>query len=379
MNHPQTTLYYREGASDKVYQVGIEQRGSGHTVWFAYGRRGSTLTAGVKNHEPLPLASATVLYQKTVREKMSKGYTEGSDGTPFAGAGHVEKTVVTNPSAANPARILPQLLNPIDEAAVKSLIADPGWMMQEKMDGRRLLLRAEAGVITGINKLGIEVAVADTITHRARAIPRLLHLAIPRTFLIDGEAIGDTFHAFDLLELDGCDLRGHGACARWVALSTLLSAMPPQFPSFIELVHSSWLTVAKRNALKRIKAAGGEGVVFKEIEAPCTPGRPNSGGSQLKFKFHETASFIVTGANRKRSVGLGLWDDSATPRAFTEVGNVTIPPNAAIPEPASIIECRYLYAFRGGSIYQPVWLGPRDDIPADECTLSQLKFKESAK
>ncbi len=40
------------------------------------------------------------------------------------------------------------------------------------------------------------------------------------------------------------------------------------------------------------------------------------------------------------------------------------------------MECRYLYAFReSGSIYQPVYLGPRDDIRAAECTTAQLKYK----
>jgi len=57
-------------------------------------------------------------------------------------------------------------------------------------------------------------------------------------------------------------------------------------------------------------------------------------------------------------------------------GNVTIPPNHEIPSPGTVVECRYLYAFKeSGSIYQPVYLGPREDIRAAECTTSQLKYK----
>ena len=37
------TLYYREGSSDKVYQVSLEPKGDGFIVNFAFGRRGSTL------------------------------------------------------------------------------------------------------------------------------------------------------------------------------------------------------------------------------------------------------------------------------------------------------------------------------------------------
>ena len=57
-------------------------------------------------------------------------------------------------------------------------------------------------------------------------------------------------------------------------------------------------------------------------------------------------------------------------------GNVTIPPNHLVPKPGSVVEARYLHAFReSGSVFQPVYLGPRADIPAEECTVDQLKFK----
>ena len=41
----------------------------------------------------------------------------------------------------------------------------------------------------------------------------------------------------------------------------------------------------------------------------------------------------------------------------------------------AIVEVRYLYAYRGGCVFQPVYLGVRDDIPALECQIDQLKFK----
>lgn len=60
------------------------------------------------------------------------------------------------------------------------------------------------------------------------------------------------------------------------------------------------------------------------------------------------------------------------------VGNVSIPPNHEIPAVGAVVECRYLYAFPGGSIFQPVYLGVRDDIPKEECVISQLKYKPQA-
>ncbi len=47
-----------------------------------------------------------------------------------------------------------------------------------------------------------------------------------------------------------------------------------------------------------------------------------------------------------------------------------------IPAVGAVADCRYLYSFReSGSIYQPVYLGVRDDIPAEDCTTAQLKYK----
>ena len=72
----------------------------------------------------------------------------------------------------------------------------------------------------------------------------------------------------------------------------------------------------------------------------------------------------------KRSVELGLDDRPA--------GNVTIPPNHPIPGIGRVVEIRYLYVTGpGGSLYQPVYLGERDDVGPEECTAEaqRLKYK----
>jgi len=52
------TLYFREGASDKVYQAQINETRDGCTVTFAYGRRGSALKDGIKTSSPVPYDKA---------------------------------------------------------------------------------------------------------------------------------------------------------------------------------------------------------------------------------------------------------------------------------------------------------------------------------
>ena len=121
-----------------------------------------------------------------------------------------------------------------------------------------------------------------------------------------------------------------------------------------------------------LKANGKEGVVFKQIDQPYSEGRPASGGPALKLKFYETATFIVKKVNAKRSVGLALWRGSE----FVPAGNVTIPPDQAVPAEGAIVEVRFLYALReSGAVYQPVYLGERDDILGSDCRVEQLKYK----
>jgi len=185
--------------------------------------------------------------------------------------------------------------------------------------------------------------------------------------VIDGEAVGETLHVFDLLEIDGSSIQAETYRYRYRQLGDLVG----KAPGCISLVPTALTKTEKALAFCTFKAMKAEGVVFKRLDAAYTAGRPASGGSQLKFKFCETASFIVSHLNAKRSVSLMLLDGSKT----VPVGNVTIPPNEKVPVMGAIIECRYLYCFRGGSIFQPIYLGQRDDIPPEECIIGQLKYK----
>ena len=83
---PSVTLYFKEGTSDKVYQCQIEAAGERFVVTFAYGRRGSTLNTGTKTNVPVSFDDAQRIFDKLVKEKKGKGYTEGEAGTPYTSA-----------------------------------------------------------------------------------------------------------------------------------------------------------------------------------------------------------------------------------------------------------------------------------------------------
>ncbi|MEI6607829.1 MAG: hypothetical protein WCP35_21210, partial [Verrucomicrobiota bacterium] len=255
-----------------------------------------------------------------------------------------------------------QLLNSVDSSELERLIHDSHYCLQEKHDGRRLIVRKQGNDVIGINRRGLVVAIPEPIREAVAQIPF--------DVLIDGEAVGETLHAFDLLEVKGNDLRQRRYIDRH---SGLLMVIPPNLPAL------RWVSTAvdpddKLETFEELRQGNREGVVFKNVNAPYSPGRPNSGGSQLKYKFVESASFVVTARNAKRSVALGLYDDDK----LVPAGNVTISPNHAVPAVGEVVECSYLYAFlQSGSIYQPVYIGKRCDIPASECTTDQLKYKGS--
>ena len=345
------TLYYREGSSDKVYQAAIEPAGQQFVFNFAYGRRGATLATGTKTSTPVDYSAAKKIYAKVVGEKKAKGYTEGANGTPYQ---HTDK---------QPSGIWPQLLNPINEADVELLLRDDNYCAQEKFDGKHLLVRKQDDHLEGINKKGFVVGLPATVANELRSVPG--------SFIPDGESIGDDYHAFDLLEYSGENLRLLPYRIRLARLIDLLLLARPDY-KYIKLVETAFSTRQKTELWHRLRAENREGIVFKRLDAPYVPGRPNQGGPQLKFKFVATASAIVTRINPQRSVEVSLFQG----RSLVSCGNVTIPANQDIPQVGAVVELRYLYAFRNSlALYQPVYLGPRDDIDPGECVVSQLKFK----
>lgn len=348
------TLYYREGSSDKVYQASIEPAGELFVVNFAYGRRGSTLQTGAKTSSPVDYDTAKRTFDKLVREKMAKGYTPGPDGTPYQHTGTADR--VTG--------ILPQLLNPIDEQEVRRLIRHPAWALQQKFDGRRVLIQKQGDQVSAINRKGLVIGLASSIG--------VSTLKIPGSFIIDGECVGDVLYGFDLLERDGEDYRPKPYDRRLVTLARLLDTPGVVH---IELAETTTDSANKEGMFRHLQAEKREGVVLKRLDAPYAPGRPASGGPALKHKFYATLSAVVSKLNPQRSVELHLLNCIG----WVPVGNVTIPPNHPVPSVGTVVELRYLYAFKESkALYQPTYLGVRRDIEQHECILSQLKFKPDA-
>jgi bifunctional non-homologous end joining protein LigD len=369
------TLYFREGKSDKVYTASIQLAAGARTgtVLIANGRRGSTMQT--KTYGPFSLAEADALYDSKIKEKLKGGYQSGEDATPLETVA-VPETGQSGQASVPNGRIAlvrsipkPMLLREITDAELVGFAADPAYWFQEKKDGNRILLEKKAGALTSYSRSGRETsALPKPIVEAA--------MAIPCDFLLDGEIVGDTIWTWDLLQHGGDNIRTYPYRTRYQRLGMIVAgsgrkaeksaALRALFGRHgIRMVETATDHEAKVKLVEAVREQGGEGVTIKKAEAPYEIGRSDYA---LKYKFVATASVIVSKINTRRSVDMKLYDG-------TEVGSVTIPPNKQIPGLGSVIEIRSLYAHRGGSISQAVFLAVRYDTEPSECTIEQLQFK----
>jgi len=352
------TLHNTSGGADKIYKLAIEPEGDLWSVKYANGRRGSTLQTGLVTKGPVPYAEARKQCNSKLFAKVGDGYVP-IDGSRF-GDGMTAEAIAT--IAKESSGVVPQLLNPIDDTTLEAVIRDDNWVGQLKFDGERRILISKDGNVTGGNRKGQTVPLSAPIASAAKKAGG--------QFVLDGEQVGDVFYFWDVLELDGNDYRAMPLDFR---LALMDKVGIPADEAAIVPVRTAIGTEAKRQLLEYARANGEEGIVFKRLDARYEPGKPGSKATWVKFKLWQSLSAVVGKVNDQRSVGLHLLDNGQP----ISVGNVTIPANHAVPVEGEVVEIRYLYAYEGGSLFQPTYLGKRNDIVAEECVASQRVFKAS--
>jgi bifunctional non-homologous end joining protein LigD len=352
----------KSGSSDKVYQAQLEAEGDGWVVLFQYGRRGAPLRDGRKTPSPVSYEAAVTIYDKLVLSKTSKGYTPSETGVAFAGT----------ELAGEVTAFQPQLLNTVSRQAMIDLVrAEPGdWMVQIKHDGERRGLNLLPDDLEAANRRGLRTGISAPI---ADALNVLREQGVDQVEL-DGEDMGETYVVFDVLGFGGKDLRSLPLKER-ASLMVGIDAMlrPSGMHEVLIVDFPKALSVEELAAfIGACERDGEEGVVLKRADAPYLPGRPNSGGVALKHKFTETATVrVLSVSDSKRSIAIELLDGGM----WTAVGNCTIPPNHGIPPKGALVEIEYLYAYPGGSLFQPVYRGARGDLEESAAHTGQLKYK----
>ena len=213
-----------------------------------------------------------------IAEKTAKGYVfaPGISGDVFGiqSAGSDSSVSADTPviKQKESSGVLPQLLNPCTEDELKVYLCDDDFGCQEKLDGDRRLILVKDGKARGVNRKGQFVQLMPA-TAEASLLPGI-------DFILDGEAIGETLYVFGMLECDGEDLRTLPYIKSYLRLQEVLSPYPHDG---IQVVPLALTTEEKKALFAKVKADGGEGVVFKRLDAPHSIGRPNKGGDQMKW------------------------------------------------------------------------------------------------
>ena len=295
-------------------------------------------------------------------EKTSKGYQ-------FTNTNNKNSAIPIVQNTTKIPEVLPVLLNPIDDS--ETVLENSDWYAQPKLDGVRFLLKKQDNHIIGYNRKGIQIAVPIEI-HESVQTSNAYYENGCSNFLVDGELIGNKYYVFDILEHDNKDVRKIALENRLETLDMLLEEIESDHVIRVKTARGQ---DEKEKLYSDQVLDNKEGIVYKYRFAQYLPGRPASGGNYLKHKFYKTCSCMVSEINAKRSVGLIVYETGVPVRFPVRIGNCTIPVSHPIPEVGDIVEIRYLYAYKNGSLYQPTYLGVRSDLDEKDINYSQIKFK----
>ncbi|MBR0668045.1 DNA ligase D [Roseomonas hellenica] len=192
------------------------------------------------------------------------------------------------------------------EPALATLVAKPpagaGWLHEIKFDGYRLQARIDGGRVKLLTRSGLDWSdrFGKEILNEFRALPAANALidgevvvegqagasdfSALQAALSEGRTDGFVFYVFDLLYLDGVDLRQAPLTARKDALAALVRGSALRFSDHFAEAGDMVLRHACRLSL--------EGIVSKQKDAPYRSGR---GKSWVKSKCSNRQEFVVAG------------------------------------------------------------------------------------
>lgn len=342
------SLYCKEGGSDKVYTLWLEEKSDGFLVNFNYGPRGGWVKDGTKTPKPVSKAEAEKIYEKKLKEQKAKGYTVGEDAPAFSQTEGVEDS-----------GLRPMLLTNCTDEGPERFIEEEAWAAQEKLNGKRIMIRrTKDGQVIGSNKRGLVCPIPVALAEEVKAFGHPVTL--------DGELIGDVYHVFDLLEMVG-DWRDVRFGKRHDEVLEYFSEK-----KHIRVVPRIFGREEKAKFVKDLMKRRKEGVVFKLLGGHYMPGRIEDPKKAIavKVKFYAAISAVVIGWKKdKQSIEVGLREEMKGSKAnIISVGWVTVPTKYVEQiEIGKPVRVKYLYATAGHQIYQ-AHLDPTTDgqVMADQ-------------
>lgn len=252
-----------------------------------------------------PNSAATARSVEAIAREQDRVWSPGAgEITPPTAKRRRKRVVDPSTIAKATAAPMPGFVEPALATAAERAPSGKGWLHEIKHDGYRLEAHLENGRVRLFSRQGLDW------TDRFPAVARAF-IALPaKRAIIDGEVVVQTaagvasfamlvealkhgggdmlFHAFDLLYLDGRDLREAPLVARKEALAKLLA----KEPAGGHLRYSEHIAGDGTAVFRHASRLGLEGIVSKQAASPYRSGRV---GTWLKIKSHRSDSFVVAG------------------------------------------------------------------------------------
>lgn len=185
---------------------------------------------------------------------------------------------------------------PLEARLVDTVLKSADWAAEEKLDGVRVLIETRVdGRAVARNRRGDRFVVPRALID--------LFSTVGLGAVFDGELVDGVYHPFDLIAGDvtvNTPWR-----LRREALDVLLEhlALPADRVRPVPFVRD---LNDKVDLIERVQHSGGEGVVFKAVDAPYRPGKRSR--DMLKLKFTSTVDCVVAElGNDKRNMSLVLF------------------------------------------------------------------------
>ena len=248
-----------KGRGPRAFITGNRSRASAKAEWTSH-RAASNGSAAKKRSRPLAARSKRSSAKKTSRTKRA---TDGD----------------------MPAFVPPQLCTSVERPPTGG-----GWVHEIKFDGYRIQMRVENGAVTLKTRKGLHwtAKFGSAIPRAARELPDCLidgeivaldHRGSPdfaglQAALSEGKTDDLIFFAFDLLFLEGKDLRGRFLVDRKSTLKNLVEKTYGKHQTqirYVEHFESGGDAVLKSACRMSL-----EGIVSKQADAPYASGRTDS-------------------------------------------------------------------------------------------------------
>ncbi|HYK79804.1 MAG TPA: DNA ligase D [Micropepsaceae bacterium] len=306
-----------------------------------------------------------------------------------------------------PEFVAPQLARLVDEPPVGAV-----WVHEIKFDGYRMQLRAEKrGAVLRTRKALDWSHRFPEIAHEGRRLPDCMidgeicaldERGIPsfaglQQALSDGRTAELIFFIFDLLFLEGVDLRSQPLSARKDLLSTLL-ANRSDVPHYRYVEHFS---TSGKELLRSACRAHLEGIISKRGDAPYRSGRSDLWtkakcrggqevvigawwGSQTKLRSLLVGAYRGEDFTYLGRVGTGFNSENSGPvlRALKKLEQPKSPFTAGVKPPRTkdihwvaprqVAEVEYSNITHDGLLRQAAFKGLRDDKPARAVAVEQM-------